>query len=47
VLTPVSIPQGSGTDLFAILLEFFQEINGIQYPLQNGAHNALSIIEVL
>jgi len=27
-------------------VEFFQEINGVQYPLKNGAYNVLNIVEV-
>ena len=46
-LTPVALPLGAGTDVFAVLLEFFQEVNGNQYALQNGTHNAFTIIEVL
>ena len=46
-LTPDSVPAGSGTELFLLLVEFHQEMNGEMYPLNNGAFNALSIIEVL
>jgi hypothetical protein len=46
VLTPVATPQGTGTDLYFLMIEFFQEVNGNQYSLKNGAFNALSIIEV-
>jgi hypothetical protein len=27
-------------------IQFFQEMNGIQYPLLTGSSNALSLIEV-
>ena len=27
-------------------IEFYQEVNGVMYPLKNGAYNALSVIEV-
>lgn len=47
VLTPANAAAGAGTDLFILMLEFFQEVNGIQYTLKNGAYNALSIVEVL
>lgn len=46
VLTPGSVPTGTGTDLYLLQIEFFQEVNTIQYSLKNGAHNALSIVEV-
>lgn len=29
-----------------LLIEFFQEVNGAQYPLHNGAYNALMILDV-
>ncbi|CAG5086047.1 hypothetical protein [Parvicella tangerina] len=46
VLTPNAAPAGSGTDLYLLMVEFFQEVNGDQYTLKNGAYNALSIVEV-
>jgi len=46
VLTPAGTPQGAGTDLYLLMIEFFQEVNGNQYSLKNGAFNALSIVDV-
>lgn len=46
ILNPTSIPTGVGTDVFLLLIEFFQELNSVQYSLKNGAYNALSIVEV-
>ena len=46
VLTPAAIPTGSGTDIFLLMIEFFQEVNGDQYTLKNGAYNALSVVDV-
>lgn len=46
VLTPAAAASGSGTDLYLLMIEFFQEVNGNQYTLKNGAYNALSIVEV-
>jgi hypothetical protein len=46
VLTPAAAPAGPGTDLYLLQIEFFQEVNGVQYSLKNGAYNALSIVEV-
>jgi hypothetical protein len=46
VLRPAAVPNGRGTDLFFMQIEFFQEVNRVQYSLKNGAHNALSIVEV-
>lgn len=45
-LTPTGAPTGAGTDLYLLQVEFFQLVNTVQYSLKNGAHNALSIIEV-
>ncbi|WP_121665499.1 hypothetical protein [Mesonia aquimarina] len=45
-LTPAAVPSGSGNNIFLLLIEFFQEINGEQYPLKNGAYNVLNIVEV-
>ena len=46
-LTPASVPSGTGTKLYLLQIEFFQEVNAVQYPLNNGAYNALAIIEVV
>lgn len=45
-LIPSGVPAGSGTQLYLILIEFFQEVNAVQYPLKNGAFNVLNILEV-
>ena len=45
-LIPASVPAGTGTDLVLLLIEFFQEVNGEQYPLRNGAHNSLCIVDI-
>jgi len=44
-LTPTAVPTGTGTKLFLLKIEFFQMVNSVQYPLKNGAYNALAIIE--
>ena len=46
VLTPAAVPAGAGTDLFLLQIEFYQEVNAVQYSLKNGAHNALSVVEI-
>ncbi len=46
VLTPAAVPAGAGTDLFLLEIEFFQEVNLVQYMLNNGGYNALTIAEV-
>lgn len=45
-LTPAAVPAGTGTDIFLLLVEFSQLVNLIQYPLNNGKNNALSIVDV-
>lgn len=45
-LVPPAVPTGTGNDVMLILVEFFQEVNGNQYSLKNGAYNVLSIVEV-
>lgn len=46
-LTPTDVPTGSGVALYFLLVEFFQDTNGVQYTLKNGTFNALAIIEAL
>ncbi|MFA5299507.1 MAG: hypothetical protein WC389_15060, partial [Lutibacter sp.] len=37
-LTPEAVPTGDGIQIHLLLIEFYQEMNGVQYPLLNGAH---------
>lgn len=46
-LTPAAVPAGTGTKFYLLLLEFFQEVNAIQYPLKNGSYNVLNIVEAV
>ena len=46
ILTIPQAPTVDTTSFNILLVEFFQQINGIQYPLNNGNYNALSILEV-
>lgn len=46
-LTPAAIPSGTGNMLHLLLIEFFQEVNGVQYSLRNGAFNVLHLLVVL
>jgi hypothetical protein len=46
-LTPDAVPTATGNQFFYLLIEFFQEVNGVQYPLRSGAFNTLNLIEVL
>ncbi len=45
-LTPAAVPTVTGTNFFLLEVIYYQEVNGTQYILNNGAFNALSIIEV-
>ena len=45
-LTPTATPTGTGTNVYLLKVEFFQLVNAVQYTLNNGAYNALSIIQV-
>ena len=46
VLTPASVPTATGTGMHFILIEFFQEVNGSQYMLNNGAFNVLNLLKL-
>ena len=46
-LTPSGAPTGNGFEFVVLLIEFFQEVNGQQYSLNNGAYNVLNIVEVM
>ena len=42
-----TVPANSTHPLFLALgIEFYQEVNGTQYPLKNGAFNALALVKV-
>ncbi|TCK68807.1 hypothetical protein DFQ05_0317 [Winogradskyella wandonensis] len=45
-LTP-AVATGSGLSFYFLKVAFFQELNGAQYPLNNGAFNALKLLEVI
>jgi hypothetical protein len=43
-----TVTPNSTSPLFLVLgIEFYQEVNGVQYPLKNGAYNTLSIVDML
>jgi hypothetical protein len=46
-LIPDDLPGDSGTTFYYFMIEFFQELNGIQYPLKNNSHNVLYLMEVV
>lgn len=42
-----TLTANSTHPLFFVLgIQFFQDVNGVKYPLKNGAFNALSIVKV-
>lgn len=43
---PSIVPNGTGIMFYFFLIEFFQEINGIQYSLKNNSYNVMSVLEV-
>lgn len=43
-LTPSAPPIGTGVSLFFLGIQYFQEINGFQYPLADDSFNTLSIV---
>lgn len=45
-LTPAGVPAGAGVKMTLLMIEFFQEVNGSQYSLKNGAYNALCVVDV-
>ena len=46
VLTPVTVPTLPGIAFHLLLVEFFQEVNGVQYALNSGMFNPLSVVGV-
>ena len=44
---PASVPVGKGELYYVFKVSFFQEINSIQYSLNNGGFNCLHIMEIL
>ncbi|GGK28954.1 hypothetical protein GCM10007962_23990 [Yeosuana aromativorans] len=46
-MTPPALPTGTGQNLFIMKMTFYQEINGVQYMLNNGTFNVLHIVEIL
>jgi hypothetical protein len=47
-LTHAAAPTlATGIHVFVLLIEFFKEVNGIQYSLKNGGYNSLAVIEVV
>lgn len=47
IFTPSEVPPVIGISIYFFLIEFFQEINGIQYSLKNNSYNVLCVLEVI
>lgn len=45
-MNPEGVPEGSGTRIYLLFLAFYQEVNGVQYLLKNGAYNVLNIVAI-
>ncbi|ANI88830.1 hypothetical protein A9P82_05725 [Arachidicoccus ginsenosidimutans] len=45
-LQPETMPGGTGFLMLLLLVEFFQEVNGTQYPLNNGGYNVLNLLDI-
>ncbi len=42
-----AVPAGSNDDLFMVVgIEFKQQVNGVMYPMKNGAYNPLALVAV-
>lgn len=46
-LTPAAVPTGTGSQCYFLKVAFYQQVNGVQYALNNGAYNALQLLEVV
>lgn len=47
VVLTANTPTGPGSKFYLLAISFFQEVNGVQYPLNNGSFNALQILDVI
>ncbi len=45
-LTPAAMPPMGWTSVYLLKIEFYQEVNGVQYGLSNGEFNVLSVVGV-
>lgn len=47
VLTPAVVPAASAFQFNLLLIEFYQEVNGLPYSLRNGNYNVLNLVDVV
>jgi hypothetical protein len=48
-MTPAAIPTasgGGGNKIYMLQIQYFQEVNGQQYSLKNGAYNVLNLLDI-
>lgn len=45
-IAPASLPEGTGSLFYLLLIEFYQEFNGKLYSLNNGGFNVLHILSL-
>lgn len=46
-LTPPAMPTGNGTNIFILMVSFYQDVNGVQYSLKNEEFNVLHVVDVV
>ena len=46
-LTPTAVPAGVGKKIYLLLVSFHQEVNSVQYALNNGGYNVLNVLDVV
>ncbi|HEX7414678.1 MAG TPA: hypothetical protein VF411_11595 [Bacteroidia bacterium] len=45
-LTPTTAPTGTGTNVYLLLIQFYQMVNTVEYVLHSGTFNSLAIVGV-
>ncbi|MHB8260596.1 MAG: hypothetical protein ACYDEC_10030 [Bacteroidia bacterium] len=45
-LTPSTAPTGTGTNVYLLLIQFYQMVNTVEYVLHSGTYNSLAIVGV-
>ena len=47
IVTSDAVPSGDGIHQPLLLIEYYQEMNGVHYPLLNGAPHVLNLVELI
>jgi hypothetical protein len=45
-LTPPNAPGGNGVNFVALLLDFYQMVNGQYYSINNKSYNVLNLLDL-